>query len=107
VPSSWSTSVHPSPSPSLPEPNVDHPASRFLTPLTLYEPSSLSSPSGQIHTHSNSVDIRTPNISFTTVSKSKTNRISFPLVNSLLYRNNVSQFFTKCTNYLLHLKKYI
>ena len=51
-PSSSASTIRPTPSPSLPEQNVDHPASKFLTPLTLYESSS-SSPSAQILTHSN------------------------------------------------------
>ena len=61
VPPSSSTCRYPSP--SLAEQNADLPVSNFLTSLTLYEPSSISSSSltPQIQTHSNSVDIYTPN----------------------------------------------
>jgi Ras-related protein Rab-7A len=61
VPPSSSTCIYPSP--SLAEQNADLPVSKFLTSLTLYDPSSISSSSltAQIQTHSNSVDIHTPN----------------------------------------------
>ena len=63
VPPSLSTSIYPSPSPSLAEQNADLPVPKLLTSLTLYEPPSISNSSltAQIQTHSNSVDIHNPN----------------------------------------------
>lgn len=65
VPPSSSTSIYPCPSQSLSEQNVDLPVSKFLTSLTLSEPSAISSSSltAQIQTHPNSesVDIHNPN----------------------------------------------
>ena len=50
-------------SPPIAEQDADPPDSKFLTSHTLYEPSSVPSSSlvAQIQTHSNSVDIHTPN----------------------------------------------